>query len=261
MLVTWFGSASTYFCFTSPRIKAKAHSIIKSFAFNAWFILILQSYLDILSPSSIQLMYFNKGHYFELFSGTLMFVRTSQVICILALPISVGLLYKYRESIANSAEHPSFSVLYEDFKNDEGLWSMMYYPLFMLRRILYVACLLYLYELDVVLGLVCTILCIPVSCKQSFAFLLHYNPYKRTDNQNMALYVEGCGLLTFVLLNAYLTDLNESAKFTYNLLVKMVVGSIYISSIALQLYSMYLKLAKIYQKIKLKFIRRSKTLK
>lgn len=147
------------------RTKVIACKTLENFAFNSWYMLVIQSYLDLLVPSYIQLMYYNKGKLYELIVGFAVFVRSRQGVCFLMIPLTMALICWNSKSIECAGVHKSFSVLYEDFKNDLGLMSMMYFPLYMLRRVLYAFVLLFLSEYPVMLGSFCAASALLVICR------------------------------------------------------------------------------------------------
>jgi hypothetical protein len=248
----------------SEKVKAFAKKSLREFWFNSWIMLVLQLYLDMLAPSTIQLLYYSQGPIFELVSGLIVFVRSRQACCVLLLPLSVVLLLYNAASILK-AEEPSrqlqqampfveepksFSVLFAEFKNDTGKITLMFYPVFMLRRIAYAAALLLLYKQPGLLYGVCVVLCLPVCPRQSFTFLLNNYPFKSEKLYALVLYIDGCIFLTFIVLGVFLLELEASAQYTYILLVKLIIGSIFLASLSLQLHSLYLKLKRLYNRVK-----------
>jgi hypothetical protein len=146
-------------------------------------------------------------------------------------------------------EPTSFSVLFKELKNDSGKVCLMFYPLFMFRRIAYAGALLLLYESPSLLYGVCVVLCLPVCPTQTFTFLVYYIPFKSEKLYTLVLYIDGCIFLTFIILGVFLLELEASAKYTYILLVKLIIGSIFLSSLSLQLRSLYLKLSRLYNRV------------
>lgn len=140
-------------------------------------------------------------------------------------------------------------MLFQEFKNDSGKACLMFYPLFMFRRIAYAMALLLLYESPSLLYGVCVVLCLPVNPTQTFTFLVYYIPFKSEKLYTLVLYIDGCIFLTFIILGAFLLELEASAKYTYILLVKLIISSIFLSSLCLQLHSLYLKLSRLYNRV------------
>mmetsp|Transcript_7164 Transcript_7164/g.13138 ORF Transcript_7164/g.13138 Transcript_7164/m.13138 type:complete len:257 (-) Transcript_7164:1167-1937(-) len=229
---------------SNERVRLKATSILEGYAFNSWYMLVIQSYLDLLIPSSIQLLYYREGPWFEYVVGFCVFVRLKQSCCMLMVPLTSLLIVVNKDSIGKGGAHWTFSALYEEFKNDKGLLSMLYYPLLLVKKIIYVGSMLLLSDRPVLLIAVCAMCSL-----QSFVYVLYLAPFKTRVMQSLALYYEGCILFALIILSVFLTGVNESAVYAYSLLVKLLVSSIFASSIGWQLQGIYLKVKSLMRRL------------
>lgn len=83
------------FCFglgslvPNDKVKTFAKNSLRGFWFNSWLMLVIQSYLDMLVPSTIQLLYYRQSPLYQLVSGLIVFVR-----------LKIGLLYTAVPSVS-----------------------------------------------------------------------------------------------------------------------------------------------------------------
>mmetsp|Transcript_7163 Transcript_7163/g.13135 ORF Transcript_7163/g.13135 Transcript_7163/m.13135 type:complete len:257 (-) Transcript_7163:8-778(-) len=240
---------------SNERVRLKATSILEGYAFNSWYMLVIQSYLDLLIPSSIQLLYYREGPWFEYVVGFCVFVRLKQSCCMLMVPLTSLLIVVNKDSIGKGGAHRTFSALYEEFKNDKGLLSMLYYPLLLVKKIIYVGSMLLLCNQSYLQGGVCL-----VCALQSFVYVMYFAPFKSPVLQKFALYYEGCTLLALVTLFVFLMGVDESAVYTYTLLVKLIIASIFASSLGLQLHGIFIKAKSLLRKLSYRFMTKAKAI-
>lgn len=110
-------------------------------SFNAFFRLFIQSYMKLSVAAFIQVMY--GEHKVSLMLGYLFIVKSTQVFHVF-LALLFGLLLWNSNSLILAGQHGNlvtFSVLFKEFKNDQGLGSVFYYPIFCFRRLLHTLCL------------------------------------------------------------------------------------------------------------------------
>jgi cysteine-rich repeat protein len=124
------------------KIKEWISPIIMSYFFWNFLRFFTEGYLEISFGAALNVASFSTNSVIEAISLALSILGV--LLCILFPLMSFALLYDKREAIKNghSAYLQRFGTMYRDFKTDKEWYLIQYYPMFLFRRLIFVAFLI-----------------------------------------------------------------------------------------------------------------------
>jgi len=203
------------------RLQPKVLKILKEFRYNIWLRIFVQSYLKVLMAVLIQLIYGSPS--FQYYAAMVAIIFLALLPLVFAYLICTS---KNRIFIADIGEFASWTILFKELKTNGGIFTLLYYPLFCLRRALSSFGLLMLAEYYVTQCVVQFVI--------NFTFCLYMFiclPFKDSSVSLLSWYGDACLLAVYAVVPVFLLDLSEDQEFSVILTLKAVV----FSSIALSL--------------------------
>ena len=132
-----------------------------------------------------------------------------------------------------------YSALYKEFNLNKGVLSLMFYPLFFAKRLVYVIGLCFLEDYPLAQVILNCIFCLIPIC-----YLAIVRPFKSTANQILNLFYEAVLLGMFILSGVFLLDLSDSSISTVNTIFVFTVYGVIVFITALSISEIIMKCRK-----------------
>ena len=153
--------------------------------------------------------------------------------CAIVIPLMFFLIYKYRNTVGSNK---TVSTLFEDFKCDRYL-RMIYYPLFFLRRLLYISGIVFLSDYPL----------LQVIMNSSFSFLsvvyvFIVKPFEKIQKQILNCANEIFLLIVFIVTGLSLLDFSDDKAVTIAIVFSLGTMLLVIGNLILMMWLGVVKL-------------------
>jgi hypothetical protein len=210
------------------RVAGYFYDASTKYKWNFFIRFVIEGYLDLLLAALFQLQFASAGS-FNIIANCA--VSVFALLVCLGAPVLAGVfIYRHKHRFNDEEEKALkkyYGSLFEEFKNDQGFLSCIFYVLFFLRRLSYVI-ILYCLEAFPVVQVGLNV----VHSVASALFVGVYRPFTEKSLNISSLYSEVCISITFSLSGLYLLDLSSSSRVILQWLVLGVVYSMMLVNIA-----------------------------
>ena len=126
------------------KLKNFFQKIVSSFIFNNWLRFLIEGYLEIFFGSVLNVTSFSNKSLTELIS--FLFSAIFAIICFIYPFMSAALIYDNRKEImkGNELYLKRYGAMYKNLKQDHSWYHLQFYPIFLLRRFVFVMFLILL---------------------------------------------------------------------------------------------------------------------
>mmetsp|Transcript_3218 Transcript_3218/g.6625 ORF Transcript_3218/g.6625 Transcript_3218/m.6625 type:complete len:144 (+) Transcript_3218:325-756(+) len=138
-------------------------------------------------------------------------------------------------------------MVFKELKTNDQFMTLMYYPLFCLRRQIFALTMLVFAYISLLQSFTQILLHLAF-----FTYTSYFKPFKSHKLELIVWYNEACILGVYMIFPVFLLALNESAEYTYGLLVQVVVTSSVLVCLGMQAREVYLTVSKLISRMRRK---------
>jgi hypothetical protein len=227
---SWAGSKVLCGC-----VAKQCAVLTKQYQWSYFLRFVQESYVSLLFSAVLQVSNFSFASYSLGINSSL--AGFALVLCCVVPPAVTYFVFKCSSQFPLPNFKDKWGSLFEEFKNDRGSQSSLFYALFFWRRLLYMSLLFFLPAYPVVQAVLNQVHTFAVSSTQVIVFLLHYFPFSHRLLGWTCFLDELVTALTFALTSVYLFDLDSSTRSTLQWLVLGVCYSMIGLNVLVSLYT------------------------
>ena len=221
LLIYWpFTIAMSHF---PIRIVAKYYTELReSFRWNVFLRYWTQIYLDVAMASFLQLSHIAGSTLVQILNSL---IGTIFAVAFVLTP-ALALWQIWHRSIATPEEvvfSKRFQMLFNGFIVTKGRARLLYYPIFFLQRLIIATTLIFLRISPSFQVLLCFLSASSVIPTQMLLYQLAFRPYLDPLDRISSFITEGCTTLVYLILAAFLWELDTTSEEMYEIMLMAVV--------------------------------------